>query len=229
MANGTLPHATSLTHLRSSAAAFAFLLLLFAPQLLAQNWPQWRGPSSEGVSTESGGCRPVERHREHRLEGPARRTRCVLAHRVGRPCHSSLRRSASTPCRRRSHPLLARDDRSLADARGPIGGQRGACRLRAEATSPRCRGVPAVGRDALWEYRTEAHRPLPGAAREAQPRDADARHRRRAHLRLVRQRTDRRARHGRRRRLEAASRRRILAVSRRNGDTAARRRCTTTC
>jgi len=135
-----------------------FLVFSRVPQsahLAAEDWPQWRGPSSLGVSSESdlpsrwdtrtnvawrtslagfGGSSPV-----------VCRNRVFVTSQVGR-----------VPVRKGSHPQLARDDRALAERERVMDGPRmestaagGEVFLVVEAFSQ------ADGRR-LWEYRSRA-------------------------------------------------------------------------
>ncbi|MBK5296783.1 MAG: PQQ-like beta-propeller repeat protein [Vicinamibacteria bacterium] len=148
---------------RGAAGATGVLLaclVLTAHDLSAQNWPQWRGPSSQGVSSESG--LPTSWTAG---ENVAWRTslaglgtsspivwgdRVLVTSQVGSTVLAGGGR----------HPQLARDDRALAEHETPIGGRRPA----AEADGKVWLVVEAFRRSdgtRLWEYRTEATGPLP--------------------------------------------------------------------
>jgi outer membrane protein assembly factor BamB len=124
----------------------------------AAHWPQWRGPSSRGVSTESN--LPT---RWSSAENLAWRTslagigasspivwddRVIVTSQVG-----------STPVAPGSHPRLARDDGSLAGREQPIGGHR---------SQPTANGPVSLVVEAfawhdgqrLWQYRAEAVGPF---------------------------------------------------------------------
>ncbi len=125
------------------------------PGLAAQDWPQWRGPSSHGVSSESG--LPTRWGVGHNiawkasLAGLGASSPIVWGERV-----FVTSQIGSASVRQGSHPQLARDDRSLARREKPIGGRR---------MDPASEGsqvflvVEAFDRSAgrrLWEYRLQA-------------------------------------------------------------------------
>jgi len=99
----------------------AFFLLL--PNLHAGDWPQWRGPSSNGISDESG--LPV-----HWGSGEHIRWKAPLA---GLGVSSPViwgdkvfvtSQKGIVPAQQGQMPLLARDDQDLARQESPIGGRR---------------------------------------------------------------------------------------------------------
>ena len=178
----------------------------------AQDWPQWRGPGSAAISTEA----PLPttwsatEHLAWRatLAGAGTSSPIVVGDRV--IVTSQVGRAPVAGGG--SQPRLARDDRSLAGRESAIGGRRRRPRRRRRARARR-RGVPSRHGRRLWAHRTPAVGPVPRAAREAQPRHPDAGRRRRARLRLVRQRPARRARPGERPSdLVAPPRHRVRAV-----------------
>jgi len=143
----------------SALLVVSFFLVASAP-LAAQHWPQWRGPASHGVSSESD--LPT---RWSRTENVAWRAtlagfgtsspivwgdRVIVTSQVG----------ATPLAGGGGHPQLARDDRGLAAQEAPIGGRRPA-----SAQTDVWFVVEAFqwsdGRR-LWEYRTKAAGPLPG-------------------------------------------------------------------
>ena len=155
-------------------------LVLAAPELEAQNWPQWRGPSSSRRLGRVTPADDVERRKERRVAYPTGRSRHFVTDRVGRPRvrHLTGRQHESG---RRWGPSPAREGRPRACRTG----------------EPDWRPAPACGPgrsevwlvveafrrsdgERLWEYRTKAIGPHARGPREAQPRHADARHRRRS-------------------------------------------------
>ena len=142
-----------------------FLLLativLATSELIAQDWPQWRGPSGYGVSTDAD--LPTSWSTSQNLAWRASLAglgtsspivwgdRVIVTSQVGR----------SPRAGDAAHPQLARDDRTLAERENPIGGRR--------AEPDRPAGdvwlvVEAFARSdghRLWEYRTKATGPLP--------------------------------------------------------------------
>ena len=155
----------------------------------------------------------MERHREPGVAGAARRRRRVVAdrrrrsrdrHLAGRPGAGRGRRSSR--CSRATIDRWPDVRPPIGGAGGPGAGRRPALVVEAfdRVSRPAAVGAPHGGR-----------RAVPRGAREAQPGDAEAGHRRRAGLRLVRQRPGRGARPGR----TAAG----LAAASRHGERAVRR------
>ena len=130
-------------------------LLLLSSVLAAENWPQWRGPQSRGVSSETG--LPVQWSAEKNLawKAPLAGTgvsspvvwgdRVIVTSQTGR-AHGA----------RGSFPLLARDDSTLAEREHPIQGARS---TPASESSDVFLVVEAFRRSdgsRLWEYRVKA-------------------------------------------------------------------------
>jgi outer membrane protein assembly factor BamB len=127
--------------------------------VLAEQWPQWRGPASDGVSREPG--LPVKWSATENLAWRAALAglgtsspivwgdRIIVTSQIG-----------STPLvGGGGHPQLARDDRSLASQENPLGGRR---------TGDRGGDIWFVveafrwsSGERLWEYRTKSSGPLP--------------------------------------------------------------------
>ncbi|MBI4875241.1 MAG: PQQ-like beta-propeller repeat protein [Acidobacteria bacterium] len=109
---------------RMALSAAAGLLLL-SSVLAAENWPQWRGPQSQGVSSETG--LPVQWSAEKnvvwkaRLAGAGVSSPVVWGDRVIVTSQTGRAHGA-----RGSFPLLARDDSTLAEREHPIHGARSA-------------------------------------------------------------------------------------------------------
>jgi PQQ-like domain len=99
-------------------------LVLVAP-LGAADWPQWRGPSSGGVSPES--ALPVTWSATENIAWKAR----LSGHGTSSPIVSgdtvfvTSQVGRSTLAEGNTHPQLARDDGELAKREAPIGGRRG--------------------------------------------------------------------------------------------------------
>ena len=146
------------------------------------------------------------------MERGASRDGLVVSDRLGRP---GLRDVASGPVeddkadRIRNWPVTTtRWSRSRSRSGAVAKSQRPALSRSSSSSNPSTR---ADGRR-LWEYRVEARGPFPDLHEKHNLATSDAGHRRRAPLRLVRHRSDRRARHAWRRRLGEAPRRRVRAV-----------------
>ncbi len=134
---------------------------LAASTLSAQHWPQWRGPSGQGLSPETGlpTTWSVSRNIAWRASPAGLGTsspivwgdRVIVTSQVG----------ASMVAGGGAHPQLARDEQALAEREKPIGGKRlepgeagGEVWLVVEAFSR------SDGRR-LWEHRTKATGDLP--------------------------------------------------------------------
>jgi outer membrane protein assembly factor BamB len=147
---------------RSSISSFLFpissFFILLAVEATA-DWPQWRGPSSRGVSAESG--LPTTWSANENLKWRAtlaglgnsspivRGDRVFVTSQIG-----------STPVTGGAHPQLARDERALAERETPIGGRR----AEAGATGEIWLVVEAFRRSdgvRLWEHKVRAAGPFP--------------------------------------------------------------------
>lgn len=134
-------------------------IALVGSEVSAWNWPQWRGPSSQGISSETG--LPTEWSPTQNVAWKASPAglgtsspivwgdRVIVTSQIG----------TSTMAEGAAHPQLARDDRTLAEREAPIGGQR-----QATTTDDVWLVVEAFSRSdgrRLWEYRTKATGSLP--------------------------------------------------------------------
>ena len=136
-------------------------IVLAASEPSARNWPQWRGPSSQGVTSETG--LPTTWSTSENLAWRSSLAglgtsspivwgdRVIVTSQVG----------TSVAAGGAAHPQLARDDRALSEREHPIGGRRpepdgaaGDVWLVVEAFS-------RSGGQRLWEYRTKATGALP--------------------------------------------------------------------
>ena len=136
--------------------AFAVVggLALVATELTAENWPQFRGPSSQGVSSESN--LPMTWSVRENIAWKATLTgfgtsspivwndRIIVTSQIG----------SVPPAGGGNNPQLARDDRALAAQENPIGRTPGEVWFVVEAFR-RSDGTR------LWDYRTRATGPLP--------------------------------------------------------------------
>jgi outer membrane protein assembly factor BamB len=136
---------------------FAALQSPTTVDVAAQNWPQWRGPSSHGVSPESG--LPTTWSASENiawkvpLAGLGASSPIVWGDRV-----FVTSQVGNGPVAAGSHPQLARDDRSLVEREHPMGGRRsdpqGEIWLVVEAYRWR-------DGERLWEHRVRASGSLP--------------------------------------------------------------------
>ncbi len=155
------------------------------------------------------GVRPRTSHGGPRSAGSARRRRscgaiaCIVTSQIG----------TSVMAAGAAHPQLARDDRALAERETSDWRQAPRIGRDGERCVARRRSLQPNGRQAAVGASGQGDRLLARCSREAQPGHSDAGHRRRACLRLVRQWSDRGARHGGARGLDAPSGHRVRAVS----------------
>jgi hypothetical protein len=140
--------------------ASALALFLLPPDLVAENWPQWRGPSSYGVSAESG--LPTTWSAKENiawkaaLAGTGTSSPIVWGERVFVTSQVGDAPKAGGD----SHPRLARDDRSLAVRENAIGGERDAAQGPSDVVLV-VEAFRSSDGERLWEYRVEAAGPLP--------------------------------------------------------------------
>ena len=141
----------------------AFVVLV-SSGLTAQNWPHWRGPSSHGVSAETG--LPTTWRADQNvawrapIAGLGTSSPIVWGDRVIVTSQVGAQGVVGG-----EHPRLARDDRALADREQPIGGRRPEPAAgNAAAREPVWFVVEAFRRSdgrRLWAHRTEATGLLP--------------------------------------------------------------------
>lgn len=139
-------------------AAWAVVGSLVAAPLCAQNWPQWRGPESDGVSSEQG--LPVEWSADSNVAWTAQLAGLGVSSPItwGDRVFVTSQIGNSPVSGGESHPVLARDDRTLADRENAIGGQRG---RRSSGIFLVVEAFDRLSGKRLWEYRAEAKGPLP--------------------------------------------------------------------
>jgi len=134
---------------------FFFLLFFTWPALKAEDWPRWRGPSGNGVSSESG--LPVQwSASEHvawkaSLAGLGVSSPIVWGDKV-----FVTSQEGTVPINQASYPRLARDDQDLASRENPIGSR---SKQAKDSRSEVFLIVEAFRRTdgkRLWEYRTKA-------------------------------------------------------------------------
>jgi outer membrane protein assembly factor BamB len=130
---------------------------LVAFDAAAQDWPQWRGPSSQGVSVES--RLPTRWSLEENLAWTAPLAGVGTSSPIiwGGMVVVTSQVGGSARVGRSAHPQLARDDKALAAREGALGGSEtaaGPVWFVVEAFDS------AAGRK-LWDYRVEAAGELP--------------------------------------------------------------------
>ena len=101
----------------------ALAILALLPRAEAQNWPQWRGPDSQGVSVETGLPTKWSAHENLSwkipLAGAGTSSPIIWGDRIFVTSQIGQAKVA-----RGAHPQLARDDESLANRENAIGGSR---------------------------------------------------------------------------------------------------------
>jgi outer membrane protein assembly factor BamB len=134
--------------------------LLVAAPARAENWPQWRGPSSRGVSSEKGLPATWSASEniawEAALAGFGTSSPVAWEDRV----FITSQIGEAPVARGDSHPRLARDDRSLAVRENAIGGERDAA-AQAGGVYLAVEAFRASTGERLWQYRAAAAGPLP--------------------------------------------------------------------
>jgi outer membrane protein assembly factor BamB len=136
------------------------LLVMLASAPMAGNWPQWRGPSGLGVSTESG--LPVTWGAGENLAwsvalaGLGSSSPIVWNDRVFVTSQIGLARR-----RDGSHPTLARDDAALVARERAIGGERGNPTGVAGPIELVVESFNRADGRRLWEHRLQAEGPFP--------------------------------------------------------------------
>ena len=140
---------------KSVALSVASGLLLLSSVPAAENWPQWRGPQSQGVSSETG--LPVQWSLQKNLAWKAPLAgagvsspvvwgdRVIVTSQTGR-AHGA----------RGSFPLLARDDSTLAEREHPIQGARPAPASESGDVFLVVEAFRRSDGSRLWEYRVKA-------------------------------------------------------------------------
>jgi outer membrane protein assembly factor BamB len=134
-------------------------------EVAAQNWPQWRGPSSLGVSSETDLPTTWSANENIAwrapLAGLGTSSPIVWADRV----FVTSQVGSAALAGGEAHPRLARDDRALAEHERPIGGARAKPDGADSGAGSKVWLVVEAFRRSdgqrLWEYRTEATGLLP--------------------------------------------------------------------
>jgi outer membrane protein assembly factor BamB len=144
------------------ARLLALVPFVFAVPLAASpDWPQWRGPSSAGVSPES--ALPVRWSATENIAWKARLAGLGTSSPIvsGDTVFVTSQIGRSSVAGGDSHPQLARDDGELAKREAPIGGRRGGA---SAGDSGVWLVVEAFGRadgGRRWRWREKATGPIP--------------------------------------------------------------------
>ena len=143
----------------ASSVVCVGLSLLLTPVLSADNWPQWRGPSSNGVSAEKELPSDWSTTENVAWKAPIAGLGTSSPVVWGDTIFVTSQIGNAPVSGGESHPVLARADRALAVREHAIGGRRGASEGREVFLV-----VEAFRRTdgaRLWEYRLEATGDLP--------------------------------------------------------------------
>jgi outer membrane protein assembly factor BamB len=145
-------------------SAFVILAaaLLTFQTVSAQNWPQWRGPSSHGVSPEAG--LPTTWSTNHNLAWRASLAGLGTSSPIvwGDSVIVTSQIGRSAVAEGDAHPQLARDDRALAEREHPLGGRRQEAGGASDEVWLVVEAFARAEGRRLWEYRTKANGFLPG-------------------------------------------------------------------
>ncbi len=134
---------------------FVFLLSSLLIQVSAENWPQWRGPSSDGISNDS--ALPTRWSESENIKWKASLAGIgVSSPIIWGDMVFVTSQKGRIPVAAGMQPQLARDDQELASQENPIGGR---SKQANEGEDEIFLIVEAFGRSngsRLWEYRAEA-------------------------------------------------------------------------
>jgi outer membrane protein assembly factor BamB len=141
---------------------FLSFLLFFTvlPKAPAEDWPQWRGPSSDGVSNDSGlpthwsDSENIVWNAE--LAGFGTSSPIVWGDRV-----IVTSQKGRVPIVEGMQPQLARDDQELASRENPIGGRSEQAGREGDEVSLIVEAFRRSDGSRLWEYRAQATGELP--------------------------------------------------------------------
>lgn len=131
-------------------------IVVAGSELSAQNWPQWRGPSSRGVSLEEGLPTTWSTSRNvawrAALAGLGTSSPIVWGDRIIVTSQVGMSALAGGE----SHPQLARDDRALAERESPMGGRRPTPGGSADEVWFVVEAFDRADGRRLWQHRTKA-------------------------------------------------------------------------
>jgi outer membrane protein assembly factor BamB len=143
------------------SAFLCLFLILFSQEIYAGDWPQWRGPSSNGVSTDSPGLPVHWGAGDHiawkiSLDGLGASSPIVWGDRI-----FVTSQKGRAPVQPGENPRLARDDNELAGKENPIGGRRMAAEDSAGGVFLIVEAFRRSDGHRLWEYSARATGELP--------------------------------------------------------------------
>ena len=182
-------------HVLAPAIALAISAATFAVH--AADWPHWRGPGASGIAPDATLPTEVERDRERRVEGAARRRRRLDADRQRRPRLRHVADRRGRPAR--GQPSTARPGQRRRDAgraRARRRTRRAPTPARRSSSSKRSLARTASGCGSAGSKPRATLTPVHDKHNLASPSPGDRRH---ARLRVVRHRPDRGARSERQR------------------------------
>jgi outer membrane protein assembly factor BamB len=130
-------------------------LSCLTPYASAENWPQWRGVSSDGISTDTGMPTTWSKSKnitwKVELEGIGASSPIIWGDRV-----FVTSQSGRIPITTGMQPQLARDDQSLAQQENPIGGRRAAKSQEEDEVFLIVEAFRRSDGIRLWKYRSQA-------------------------------------------------------------------------
>jgi outer membrane protein assembly factor BamB len=134
--------------------------VLLAAVPLAANWPQWRGPSGLGVSSESG--LPTTWNARDNIAWSAALAGLGSSSPISWGEQVFVTSQTGTArMRDGSHPMLARDDATLVAREKPIGGVRGEPERGSGSVALIVESFDRRDGRRLWQYRLDAQGPFP--------------------------------------------------------------------
>jgi len=153
----TRSHSTPLSSSAPGLRIVALFLFLFCllPEASAENWPQWRGSSSDGISNESG--LPVRWSASENiawkaaLAGVGASSPVIWGDKV-----FVTSQIGKVPLATGMQPQLARDDQDLASQENPIGGRSMQVSQQGDKVFLIVEAFRRSDGARLWEYRAQA-------------------------------------------------------------------------
>jgi len=134
---------------------FALLFFSLSPRALAENWPQWRGPSGDGISSDS--ALPTRWSENENIEWQA----SLAGIGVSSPITWGdmvfvTSQMGRIPVAAGMQPQLARDDQELAKQENPIGGRSDQANEEGTEILLIVEAFRRSNGSRLWEYRAQA-------------------------------------------------------------------------
>jgi outer membrane protein assembly factor BamB len=136
-------------------SVFTLLVFSLLPQAQAENWPQWRGPSSDGISSES--ALPTRWSENENIEWTASLAGIgVSSPIIWGDMVFVTSQKGRIPVAAGMQPQLARDDQELAKRENPIGGRSNQANEEENEILLIVEAFERSNGSRLWEYRAKA-------------------------------------------------------------------------